>query len=423
MNNPASQTDARRREAVRRLLGDLADGQAGGWSLATVAGTRRLDLTFANGPRTATVWLAAAESDTGCYRATQRFRIGHGEGFPPDARALLEAVCARISDAEKGLDAAAVATVLAMPKRVRERPSSELVVVRDTLDLRVTTRCNERCPFCNSSGLSDNRRTDPAAVDRALDEAATRGDTRDVWFTGGEPTLVPDLPRWVRRAREAGFVVGVQTNGLAPGGQAWWDGFRDADGRTWLPDRLFVSFHTQHPDRLKALTGVAGTFPRKVELIRTALDLRLEVVLNFVTSTLNLDELPDFPAFVAATFGAGSLRVDLSVVAPTGRARRRPGLMPPLAALAPAMEAALDASERLGLCLEVPEACGVPACVLPRHARFLQSVRQARPGRPLARDRAKARACSTCIHDPTCVGVWAAWARRFGWAGFPPVRG
>ena len=253
--------------------------------------------------------------------------------------------------------------------------------------------------------------------------AAARGDTRDVWFTGGEPTLVPDLARWVRRSREAGLVVGIQTNGLAPGGRAWWDGFRDADGRTWLPDRAFVSFHTQHPDRLKALTGVAGTFDRKVEWVRTALDLHVEVVLNFVASTLNLDELPDFPAFVAATFGADRLRVDLSVVAPTGRARRRPGLMPALAVLAPAMAAALDASERLGLRMEVPEACGVPACVLPGHERFLQAIRQARADRPLARDRAKAPACATCIHDRTCIGVWAAWARRFGWAGFPPVRG
>ena len=81
-----------------------------------------------------------------------------------------------------------------------------------------TAGCNFRCPFCHNAGLV----TELQAADR-IDEAdilaylnKRRGILDGVCITGGEPTLQRDLPDFIRRVRELGYAVKLDTNGSAP---------------------------------------------------------------------------------------------------------------------------------------------------------------------------------------------------------------
>lgn len=81
-----------------------------------------------------------------------------------------------------------------------------------------TGRCNLRCPFCHNAGLVLTPDTepvwDPITVFSFLEK---RRDTLEgVCITGGEPTLQSDLLLFIRKCKELGYLVKLDTNGTRP---------------------------------------------------------------------------------------------------------------------------------------------------------------------------------------------------------------
>ena len=82
-----------------------------------------------------------------------------------------------------------------------------------------TFGCNFRCPFCHNSSLVLAER---ATEDTMPEEeffgflARRRGILEGVCVTGGEPTLQPDLPAFLRRIKDMGYAVKLDTNGYRP---------------------------------------------------------------------------------------------------------------------------------------------------------------------------------------------------------------
>jgi pyruvate formate lyase activating enzyme len=79
--------------------------------------------------------------------------------------------------------------------------------------------CNLRCPYCHNAPLV--LRTDET---EQIDEneffaflKKRRGLIDGVCITGGEPTLRPDLPEFIRKIKDAGYAVKLDTNGTNPG--------------------------------------------------------------------------------------------------------------------------------------------------------------------------------------------------------------
>ena len=82
-----------------------------------------------------------------------------------------------------------------------------------------TFGCNLRCPFCHNASLVLSERTDPATVTEETFFAflqKRKGILEGVCITGGEPTLQPDLPAFIRRIRDMGYAVKLDTNGARP---------------------------------------------------------------------------------------------------------------------------------------------------------------------------------------------------------------
>ena len=77
--------------------------------------------------------------------------------------------------------------------------------------------CNLRCPFCHNAALVTSS-PPPAMGEDAffafLDKR--RGILDGVCVTGGEPTLRPELPEFLRKIRDKGFLVKLDTNGTDP---------------------------------------------------------------------------------------------------------------------------------------------------------------------------------------------------------------
>ncbi|MDI6782095.1 MAG: anaerobic ribonucleoside-triphosphate reductase activating protein [bacterium] len=78
--------------------------------------------------------------------------------------------------------------------------------------------CNLRCPYCHNSGLVLNpEQYSTIPVEIAMDYFVRRKDWIDgVCLSGGEPCMYEDLPDFIRRLRNIGIKIKLDTNGSFP---------------------------------------------------------------------------------------------------------------------------------------------------------------------------------------------------------------
>ena len=83
-----------------------------------------------------------------------------------------------------------------------------------------TVGCNFRCHFCHNPELIDPARFKLSEI---IEEKSffdflnsRRGLLDGVCITGGEPTLYPDLPEFIKKIKALGFFVKLDTNGTNP---------------------------------------------------------------------------------------------------------------------------------------------------------------------------------------------------------------
>lgn len=78
--------------------------------------------------------------------------------------------------------------------------------------------CNMRCPFChNGEAILGASKEDEIDFNEILEFLKTRKGLIDaVVFTGGEPTLEPDLKVKIKAVRDLGFLIKLDTNGTNP---------------------------------------------------------------------------------------------------------------------------------------------------------------------------------------------------------------
>lgn len=82
-----------------------------------------------------------------------------------------------------------------------------------------TGGCNFRCPFCHNGQLVLNAATEESISEAEVFEHLTkrRNVLEGVCITGGEPTIQADLPDFIKKIKELGYCVKLDTNGGNPG--------------------------------------------------------------------------------------------------------------------------------------------------------------------------------------------------------------
>ena len=77
--------------------------------------------------------------------------------------------------------------------------------------------CNFRCPYCLNFDLVTGKQPTVLEEKEFFDFLRTRKGRLDgVAITGGEPCLSPDLPEFMQKIRDMGFMVKLDTNGSRP---------------------------------------------------------------------------------------------------------------------------------------------------------------------------------------------------------------
>ena len=80
-----------------------------------------------------------------------------------------------------------------------------------------TQGCNFRCPYCQNSGLIGHENEELISEEEIFSYLNKRKGVLDgVVVSGGEPTVQPDLEAFMKKIKDMGFLVKLDTNGSNP---------------------------------------------------------------------------------------------------------------------------------------------------------------------------------------------------------------
>lgn len=303
------------------------------------------------------------------------------------------------------------------PRRwtAEERASAaraEVLVLRPTLD------CNQDCVFCSANETSGNAWSARRGMYRAISRAARRGVAR-VSFSGGEPTLSPDLVRYVRVAHRCGIgAIEVVTNGVLLEAPARVRALRQAG----LTD-AFVSLHAHCEEVSRHLTRKAGDFGRTVRAIHGLLDEGIPTVVNHVVNARNHPFLRSFVEFLQGQFGGG-VPISFAFVTPQHKGLESLDLMPRISEMWPNMRSALHRAVELGQPFLVGSRQGVPPCLLGEFRAWSDVLGIARAAQAEdGHQKIRVPGCDRCRYTRFCTGVWRPYAARHGTDELRPILG
>ena len=131
------------------------------------------------------------------------------------------------------------------------------------LRVSLTDRCNLRCTYC----LPENVRFAPERasgkeIRQLTDIIHQTIGVYKIRITGGEPTLHPELTKFVKHARGITDIVGMTSNGVLLADKL------DALQQAGL-SRINISLDASDPEGFKRITRRDG-FEQVIESIRTA---------------------------------------------------------------------------------------------------------------------------------------------------------
>lgn len=287
--------------------------------------------------------------------------------------------------------------------------------------IKVGYRCNNRCLFCHTA--EDRQSTSSAAAVEAKVERAAELGHDMVVFSGGEPTMRPELVRWAQLASSLGMGVGLVTNGRML-------------SYPELVDRLLglglgyvhLSLHAGEATLHDAMVG-GKAFAQSFAAVQLLAARGLDLVVNAVVCGANLTRLRSLVDLLLPLTG---VRLKLSMVEAKGAARTDfDAMVPPVRAVAERVHDAIlyGLSAPGGLAFEHE---GIPLCLLPELAHLAYDLR--RHGFATMsevneldffpvdeRNKVHPAACAQCGLRGLCPGLYGEYHARRGAAELSPV--
>ena len=185
-------------------------------------------------------------------------------------------------------------------------------------EVAITYRCNLKCKFCyagcnlTTNPISNNSEMTIEEIKKILWKIYHQAKVPSTSFTGGEPTLVPQLPELIRYAKNLGMRVNLITNGT----------LIDKNLAKKLSenglDSAQVSLEGITAETHDKIVQNRGAFVKTVQGIKNLKDVGILTHTNTTITKSNLHEIHLFPKFVKQQFGNDKFSMNLII--PTGSA-------------------------------------------------------------------------------------------------------
>lgn len=288
------------------------------------------------------------------------------------------------------------------------------VTTRPLKEIVTTKKCNQKCLFCNLPPSSPHIVEDPGEIRRLLREWKRMG-IQDIQFGGREATLRPELKDHLSYARRCGF----KTLRLATNGTQITSRRRAAEIREAGVDEFLVSLHTHDPKISETLTRTSGDFYKTLNAVNHLAEIEVPIYLSFVINKINYRYMPEYGEFIARTFGAEAVtQILISFITPFFRAwRNRDIIIPSVTEIKPFLSEFLKNNKKTKLNISIPDYCGIPPCVLPRHHVVFEEAHSINNS-GLSGDKIKFKECAACTVNGSCSGMWTRYIDMYGESEF-----
>jgi MoaA/NifB/PqqE/SkfB family radical SAM enzyme len=265
-------------------------------------------------------------------------------------------------------------------------------------ELRIGLRCNQDCIFCNTDAGAVNMISDEKKIKEKIREWSRQGIELLV-ISGGEPTLMEDLPSYITMAKGLGAKhIELQTNAVEIS-QEYAKQLSEAGLK-----RSFVSFHAIDEKTNALITRAPGTFKKTVEGINSLLREKIDVIPNIVANTYNYRQLKDIVIFIHGNF-PDIRSLAISFVAPLCAAKKNAECIPMISKTLPFLKEAIDYCKKNSIDIRIPARCGIPPCFLPGYEDIFDALRESRRWNDTG-DKTKLEVCSRCCNNSRCSGLW-----------------
>ncbi|MGD2092041.1 MAG: radical SAM protein [Candidatus Aminicenantes bacterium] len=183
-------------------------------------------------------------------------------------------------------------------------------------EVAVTYRCNLKCRFCYAgcnaaeNPIHSSREMTSREIKKVLYKLFYQAKVPSVSFTGGEPLLLPQLPKLIRYAKKLGMRVNLITNGTL---------VTEKMAQTLADnglDSAQVSLEGITPGTHDAVVRSKGAFQKTILAVKRLKEKGILTHTNTTITKANLHECEAFPAFIKKELNNDKFSMNL--VIPTG---------------------------------------------------------------------------------------------------------
>ena len=303
---------------------------------------------------------------------------------------------------------------------VQQRPEGYM----ERLDIKVGFHCNNMCLFCVQGGRRETHGNKTTEQVREILETHA-GRAGGVVFTGGEPTIRPEIFDWVALAAALGYpVIQVQSNGRMLSYRPFCERIVAAGATEFA-----LALHGHTPGLHDALTRSPGSFVQTCRGIVNLTEMGQRVILNTVITRPNYRRLPQIAQLLIA------LRVpqfQFAFVHAMGAALTNfDAMVPRKSRVEPYVKQALEIgldngaramTEAIPYCfMQGYEPCVAEAVIPDTKVFDAAMVIDDFTAFRKARGKAMGPPCKACRMNARCEGPWKEYPERFGWDEFKPL--
>lgn len=157
----------------------------------------------------------------------------------------------------------------------------------------ITKACNMNCIHCyENAGKRDNNELSPEEVIIGLNLMSDAGVT-SVAFSGGEPSIHPNILEFIEHTKNSGMFPAMATNGYMLADKGKSKKFVDA-GLKFIQ----ISLDGIHPETHDSFRQVDGAWKRAIKSVKNFVDAEIFVEVATTVTEHNKDEIPEMIDFV-----------------------------------------------------------------------------------------------------------------------------
>ena len=241
-----------------------------------------------------------------------------------DVAAVVTQFAARYAVPEERIIADVEALLRTLETLLQNRPGDAPAIARTTFgshqrkfpiisEIALTYRCQNRCFFCYASAPDRGRQTPEmrtAEVKTVIDKIMDQARVPMISFTGGEPTLRPDLPEFIAHAVSRDMRTNLITNGIRCGDPAYVAELAAAGLHS-----AQVSLEAGDAATHDAVVGRPGAFEQTVRAVE---NLKAAGIHTHTNTTVNRQNLAALPAMIDLLADMGQEYLSMNMLIRTG---------------------------------------------------------------------------------------------------------